>query len=205
VTAPVCLQLLPLDPDWLRRLAALRWPSHVLPAYTMDRQELFASLIRDHLFVSISRAGAESMASEHATRLARLDAGGRAQYSGAPGGNERRVPPEAATGHNRRTPRYRRGFRDLEAGRGGDLRHAKREDYFDPKNIQIRCFALNRNGRSGNSSSKGLLPVSGVTIPSFTITARLEDQHVHIGRCDIQFIHGHDGARHFISVTRGLP
>ena len=77
VTAPVCLQLLPLDPDWLRRLAARRWPSHVLPAYTMDRQELFTSLIRDHLFVSISRAGAESMASEHATRLASMQAAER--------------------------------------------------------------------------------------------------------------------------------
>jgi F-type H+-transporting ATPase subunit gamma len=77
VMEPVCLQLLPPGPDWLRRLAARHWPSHVLPTYTMSRQELFAALIRDHLFISISRAGAESMASEHTARLASMQAAER--------------------------------------------------------------------------------------------------------------------------------
>jgi F-type H+-transporting ATPase subunit gamma len=71
---PVCLQLLPLDADWMRRLTKQPWPTHVLPMFTMDRGALFASLVRHHLFVGISGAGAESMASEHAMRLAAMQA-----------------------------------------------------------------------------------------------------------------------------------
>lgn len=74
---PVCQQLMPLDTDWLHRLAARGWPSHVLPTFTMDRRELFAALVRHRLFVSIFRAGADSMASEHATRLAAMQAAER--------------------------------------------------------------------------------------------------------------------------------
>jgi F-type H+-transporting ATPase subunit gamma len=43
----------------------------------MDSQALLSSLVREHLFVSIFRAGAESMASEHATRLAAMQAAER--------------------------------------------------------------------------------------------------------------------------------
>ena len=75
--APAMVQLLPLDVGWLDRIAARHWPSRVLPTHTMDSQALFASLIREHLFVSIYRAGAESMASEHATRLASMQAAER--------------------------------------------------------------------------------------------------------------------------------
>jgi F-type H+-transporting ATPase subunit gamma len=74
VASPICLQLLPLDLGWLQRLAKRRWPSHVLPTHTMTRRVLFSYLIREHLFVTIFRAGAESMASEHATRLASMQA-----------------------------------------------------------------------------------------------------------------------------------
>lgn len=75
--SPVALQVLPLDPHWLQRLAVRRWPSRVLPTYTMDIRTLFSSLVREHLFVTIFRAGAESMASEHATRLASMQAAER--------------------------------------------------------------------------------------------------------------------------------
>jgi len=77
LASPVCLQLLPLDTDWLHRLGKRRWPSRVLPTYTMESQVLFSSLIREHLFITIFRAGAESMASEHATRLASMQAAER--------------------------------------------------------------------------------------------------------------------------------
>lgn len=74
---PVCLQLLPLDADWLRRLVGRPWPSRTLPMFTMAGPELFAALVRHHLFVGISGAGAESMASEHAMRLAAMQAAER--------------------------------------------------------------------------------------------------------------------------------
>jgi hypothetical protein len=38
MASPVVLQLLPIDPDWLQRLAQRRWPSHVLPTYAMDSE-----------------------------------------------------------------------------------------------------------------------------------------------------------------------
>lgn len=75
--SPVMVRLLPLDVGWLRGLSSRRWPSRVLPTHTMQSQALFSSLIREHLFVSIFHAGAESMASEHATRLASMQAAER--------------------------------------------------------------------------------------------------------------------------------
>jgi len=77
MASPVALQLLPLDYGWLERLAMRQWPSHVLPTHTMASHDLFSSLLREHLFVTIFRAGAESMASEHATRLASMQAADR--------------------------------------------------------------------------------------------------------------------------------
>lgn len=71
---PELEQLLPLDPEWLRRLVAQPWPSRRLPTYSMDIEALLAALVREHLFLGIYRAGAESLASEHATRLAAMQA-----------------------------------------------------------------------------------------------------------------------------------
>jgi len=66
------LQLLPLDVQWLRALEKKAWPSSVLPLFTMDRDRLFSRLIRQYLFVALSRACAESLASENASRLASM-------------------------------------------------------------------------------------------------------------------------------------
>ncbi len=77
MASPVMRQLLPVDPAWLSDLAQRPWPSQVLPTFTMDSRALFSSLIREHLFVTIFRAGAESMASEHAARLASMQAAER--------------------------------------------------------------------------------------------------------------------------------
>lgn len=74
---PRAVQLLPLDRGWLRRLGARRWPSRALPAYTMQSPALFAALVRQHLFIGVFRAGAESAASEHAMRLGAMQAAER--------------------------------------------------------------------------------------------------------------------------------
>jgi len=67
-------QLLPLDPEKLGRIVKEPWPSRRLPTFTMKAPELFSSLIRQQLFIAVFRAGAESLASEHASRLASMQA-----------------------------------------------------------------------------------------------------------------------------------
>ncbi len=74
---PQAIQLLPLDPRWLAHLAEREWPSRGLPTATMAPADLLASLVRQHLFIALFRAGAESAASEHATRLAAMQAAER--------------------------------------------------------------------------------------------------------------------------------
>jgi F-type H+-transporting ATPase subunit gamma len=71
---PRKLQLLPVDPDWLRNLGQREWPSRSLPTFTMDWRRLFSALIREHLFVTLYRAFAESLSSENASRLASMQA-----------------------------------------------------------------------------------------------------------------------------------
>jgi len=70
--APRGVQLLPLRSRWLQDIARRRWHSRAIPTFTMDVEALFAALVRQHLFVELFRAGAESAASEHATRLAAM-------------------------------------------------------------------------------------------------------------------------------------
>lgn len=69
---PFRLQLLPVDAAWLARLAAKDWPSRSLPTFTMDWRRLFSALIRQHLYLSLYRAFAASLASENASRLASM-------------------------------------------------------------------------------------------------------------------------------------
>jgi len=68
----VGVRLLPVDAEWIKRLKAKRWPSEVIPMFTMDKAQLFQALIREYLFVSLFRAFAESLASENASRLASM-------------------------------------------------------------------------------------------------------------------------------------
>ncbi len=68
------LQLLPVDRDWLDRLARSPWPARSLPTFTVDWRRLFSALIRQHLFVALYQALAESLASENASRLASMHA-----------------------------------------------------------------------------------------------------------------------------------
>jgi F-type H+-transporting ATPase subunit gamma len=72
VYAPVARQLLPLDEPWRRSLAEDPWPTNNLPEVIGGDTETLRALIREHLFVSLFRACAESLASENASRLAAM-------------------------------------------------------------------------------------------------------------------------------------
>ncbi|KAF0159048.1 MAG: ATP synthase gamma chain [Syntrophaceae bacterium] len=69
---PHMVQLLPVNRDWLKEIARKKWESKSLPIFRMDGDQLFSSLIREYLFVSLYRAFAESLASENASRLASM-------------------------------------------------------------------------------------------------------------------------------------
>jgi F-type H+-transporting ATPase subunit gamma len=75
--APTMVHLLPVDLTRFSRLQAAPWPSRVLPTFSMDAEALFSALVRQHLFVSVFRACAESLASEHAARLASMQGAGK--------------------------------------------------------------------------------------------------------------------------------
>lgn len=77
VASPRLRQLLPLSAERLRNLARRPWPSRRLPTWTLDAHRLFSTVIRQHLFVTVYRAAAESLASEHASRLASMQAAER--------------------------------------------------------------------------------------------------------------------------------
>jgi F-type H+-transporting ATPase subunit gamma len=70
-TSPVprLTRLLPLDERYLRALARRPWTSRCLPDFSMEVADLFSALLRQYLFSVVYRAGAESLAAEHATRL----------------------------------------------------------------------------------------------------------------------------------------
>jgi F-type H+-transporting ATPase subunit gamma len=75
--APDMVRLLPFDVVRLHHLIAQGWPSRSLPTFTMDRERLLSSLLRQHLFVSLYRSLVESLASENASRLASMQAAER--------------------------------------------------------------------------------------------------------------------------------
>lgn len=69
---PVCQRLLPLDGRWQGELAARRWPTAQAPEVLGAAHQALRAFIREHLFVSLFRASAESLASENASRLAAM-------------------------------------------------------------------------------------------------------------------------------------
>lgn len=71
---PCMVQLFPVDINWLETLGKKKWPTHVLPTFTMDWRYLFSSLLQQYFFVSLYRAFAESLASENASRVASMRA-----------------------------------------------------------------------------------------------------------------------------------
>jgi F-type H+-transporting ATPase subunit gamma len=73
VYAPVSQRLLPLDEAWRRALSERPWPAGNLPEILGDGAATLGTFIREHLFVSLFRACAESLASENAARLAAME------------------------------------------------------------------------------------------------------------------------------------
>ncbi|MGA7594192.1 MAG: F0F1 ATP synthase subunit gamma [Gallionella sp.] len=72
VYAPVIQRLLPLDETWRAGLSRLAWPSANLPEVLEGGEATLQALISEYLFISLFRACAESLASEHASRLAAM-------------------------------------------------------------------------------------------------------------------------------------
>jgi F-type H+-transporting ATPase subunit gamma len=69
---PVSQRLLPLDAQWQKGLAQVRWPAGNLPEVMGGGTTTLRALIREYLFISLFRACAESLASENASRLAAM-------------------------------------------------------------------------------------------------------------------------------------
>lgn len=70
--APVSQRLLPLDESWQLKLARQPWPGAQRPEVLGAGAQALQVFIREHLFVSLFRASAESLASENASRLAAM-------------------------------------------------------------------------------------------------------------------------------------
>ncbi|MGK7942261.1 MAG: F0F1 ATP synthase subunit gamma [Crocosphaera sp.] len=69
---PRSLQIFPLNSQRLQELKKQPWNSPSLPHYTMAPNRLASYLFKQHFFVSLYRACAESLASENASRLASM-------------------------------------------------------------------------------------------------------------------------------------
>lgn len=69
--------LLPLPVSYLRKLTDADWPGRSIPLYRMGPERLMSWLVQQRLFVVIYRALAEAIASEHASRLAAMQAAER--------------------------------------------------------------------------------------------------------------------------------
>lgn len=65
-------RLLPLDNQWQLQIQQQPWPSNKLPQSLGNEQATLSALVREYLFVCLYQACAESLASEHASRLAAM-------------------------------------------------------------------------------------------------------------------------------------
>jgi len=70
--APMTRRVLPLDARWRRELTDRPWPGQNVPEAVGVPDATLRALVREHIFVSIFRAVAESLASENASRLAAM-------------------------------------------------------------------------------------------------------------------------------------
>ena len=69
---PTARTLFPIPTKYLSGLAKRPWPTRQLPTFTVAPGQLLSWLIRQHLFVTVYHIGAQSLASEHASRLASM-------------------------------------------------------------------------------------------------------------------------------------
>jgi F-type H+-transporting ATPase subunit gamma len=72
LSEPLSQRLLPLDKQWQKELAEIRWPTNSLPELFGHNETTLGALIREYLFISLFKACAESLASENASRLAAM-------------------------------------------------------------------------------------------------------------------------------------
>ncbi|AMN48003.1 ATPase [Steroidobacter denitrificans] len=68
----VSQRLLPLDPALVDALVQRPWSSRSLPRAGLPADRLLAALIRNYLLAELTRAAAEALLTENATRLARM-------------------------------------------------------------------------------------------------------------------------------------
>ena len=66
---PTGQRLMPLDAQWYARLTSIRWPTSNLAEVLGGIQVTLRALVREHLFISLYKACAESLASENGSRL----------------------------------------------------------------------------------------------------------------------------------------
>ncbi len=69
---PHSVRLLPLDLKWLQDIKMRKWPTKVLPMFTIEWEKLFPLIVRQYVFVSLFQVTAESLVSENASRLAAM-------------------------------------------------------------------------------------------------------------------------------------
>ncbi|MBN2675965.1 MAG: F0F1 ATP synthase subunit gamma [Alphaproteobacteria bacterium] len=62
-------RLLPMDEVFLNGIRETKWPTNQLPQTPVSGEQMFDSLVRQILFIEVYRALAESLASEHMTRM----------------------------------------------------------------------------------------------------------------------------------------
>jgi F-type H+-transporting ATPase subunit gamma len=72
--APRAARLLASRAEWLCHLRERPWPTRNLPIRTVEWRPLFSALVREHLFVTLYRSFAESLAAEQTNRLASMQA-----------------------------------------------------------------------------------------------------------------------------------
>lgn len=66
---PLQMQLLPVDPEWLRSLVERPWEGPTLPLPAQPPEVLLPAVLRQRLFLELYRAQARSLAAESAARL----------------------------------------------------------------------------------------------------------------------------------------
>jgi F-type H+-transporting ATPase subunit gamma len=64
--------ILPLDREELAAIAERPWPSNQWPGFDGAPGVVFSMLLRERIYTSLMRVGAESLAAEHATRLSAM-------------------------------------------------------------------------------------------------------------------------------------
>ena len=67
-------RVLPLDQEWSTEYMSRDWPGRCLPLLALPYPDMFRHLFRQHLFISLYKAMAQSLASENAARLMAMQA-----------------------------------------------------------------------------------------------------------------------------------